>query len=132
MSPPGPWSGARTTPRSCPSRPQGGPEPMRYLVFTDIHGNLEALLAVLKFVMKKRIDHYLFLGDLVGYGASPNEVAQKLIALKPLSLVRGNHDKAVCGLDSIQTFNPIAASAIFWTKSRITKKNFDFLYKIKK
>lgn len=105
---------------------------MRYLVFTDIHGNLEALLAVLKFVMKKRIDHYLFLGDLVGYGASPNEVVQKLAAMKPLSLVRGNHDKAVCGLDSVQTFNPIAASAIYWTKSRITKKNFDFLYKIKK
>ena len=105
---------------------------MRYLVFTDIHGNLEALLAVLKAVLKKRIDHYLFLGDLVGYGASPNEVVQKLAALKPLSLVRGNHDKAVCGLDSVQTFNPIAASAIFWTKSRITKKNFDFLYRIKK
>lgn len=105
---------------------------MRYLVFTDIHGNLEALLAVLKFVIKKRIDHYLFLGDLVGYGASPNEVVQKLAALKPMSLVRGNHDKAVCGLDSVQTFNPIAASAIYWTKSRITKKNFDFLYKIKK
>jgi predicted phosphodiesterase len=105
---------------------------MRYLVFTDIHGNLEAFLAVLKFIMKKRIDHYLFLGDLVGYGASPNEVVQRLAALKPLSLVRGNHDKAVCGLDSVQTFNPIAASAIYWTKSRITKKNFDFLYKIKK
>jgi predicted phosphodiesterase len=105
---------------------------MRYLVFTDIHGNLEALLAVLKFIMKKRVDHYLFLGDLVGYGASPNEVVQKLAALKPLSLVRGNHDKAVCNLDSVQTFNPIAASAIYWTKSRITKKNFDYLYKIKK
>jgi predicted phosphodiesterase len=105
---------------------------MRYLVFTDIHGNLEALLAVLKVVVKKRIDHYLFLGDLVGYGASPNEVVQKLTALKPMSLVRGNHDKAVCGLDSVQTFNPIAASAIYWTKSRITKKNFDYLYKIKK
>jgi predicted phosphodiesterase len=105
---------------------------MRYLVFTDIHGNLEALHAMLKFVQKKRIDHYLFLGDLVGYGASPNEVVQKLQTLKPLSLVRGNHDKAVCGLDSIQTFNPIAASAIYWTKSRIARKNFDFLHKIRK
>lgn len=105
---------------------------MRYLVFTDIHGNMEAFHAVLKFVQKKKIDHYLFLGDLVGYGASPNEVVQKLLTLKPLSLVRGNHDKAVSGLDSVQTFNPIAASAIYWTKSRITKKNFDYLYKIKK
>ena len=89
---------------------------MRYLVFTDIHGNMEAFHAVLKFVQKKRIDHYLFLGDLVGYGASPNEVIQRLLTLKPLSLVRGNHDKAVSGLDSVQTFNPIAASAIYWTK----------------
>ena len=105
---------------------------MRYLVFTDIHGNMEAFHAVLKFVQKKRIDHYLFLGDLVGYGASPNEVVQKLLTLKPLSLVRGNHDKAVSGLDSVQTFNPIAASAIFWTKGHITKKNFDFLYRLKK
>jgi predicted phosphodiesterase len=105
---------------------------MRYLVFTDIHGNLEAFHAVLKLVQKKRIDHYLFLGDLVGYGASPNEVVQRLQTLKPLSLVRGNHDKAVCGLDSVQTFNPIAASAIYWTKSHILKKNFDYLHRLKK
>jgi len=105
---------------------------MRYLVFTDIHGNLEAFHAVLKLVQKKRIDHYLFLGDLVGYGASPNEVVQRLQTLKPLSLVRGNHDKAVCGLDSVQTFNPIAASAIYWTKSHILKKHFDYLHRLKK
>jgi len=53
---------------------------MRYLVFSDIHGNLEALLAVLNEVKKKRIDYYLFLGDLVGYGASPNEVLQQVQA----------------------------------------------------
>ncbi|HPU94084.1 MAG TPA: metallophosphoesterase family protein, partial [Candidatus Saccharicenans sp.] len=53
---------------------------MRYLVFSDIHGNLEALEAVLKDARKKRIDHYLFLGDLVGYGASPNEVIQQVQA----------------------------------------------------
>lgn len=104
---------------------------MRHLVFTDIHGNLEAFLAVLKFVQKKRIDHYIFLGDLVGYGASPNEVIQKIQTLKPLSIIRGNHDKAVSGLDSVQTFNPIAASAIFWTKKTITKKNLDFLTRLK-
>jgi predicted phosphodiesterase len=104
---------------------------MRYLIFTDIHGNLEALLAVLKSVQKKRVDHYIFLGDLVGYGASPNEVIQKILTLKPLSIIRGNHDKAVSGLDSIQTFNPIAASAIFWTKKTITRKNLDFLARLK-
>ncbi len=51
---------------------------MRYLIFTDIHGNLEAFLAFLKFAQKHKIDHYIFLGDLVGYGASPNEIIQKI------------------------------------------------------
>jgi len=105
---------------------------MHYLIFTDIHGNLEAFLAVLRFIQKRKIDHYVFLGDLVGYGASPNEIVQKVRAFKPLSIIRGNHDKAVCGLDSIQTFNPIAASAIHWSRENILKKNLDFLCSLKK
>lgn len=105
---------------------------MRYLIFADIHGNLEAFLAVLKFIQKKKIDYYIFLGDIVGYGASPNEIIQKIHSLKPISMIRGNHDKAVCGLDSIETFNFIAASAIYWTKKHILKKNSDFLLRLKK
>jgi predicted phosphodiesterase len=105
---------------------------MQYLVFTDIHGNLEAFLAVLRFIQKMKIDHYIFLGDIVGYGASPNEIIQKIQTLKPLSIIRGNHDKAVCGLDSIQTFNPIAASAIHWSREHILKKNMDFLCGLQK
>lgn len=104
---------------------------MRYLIFTDIHGNLEAFNALLKFIQKRKIDHYLFLGDLVGYGASPNEIIQKVRALKPLAKIRGNHDKAVCQLDTIQTFNPIASSAIHWTRQNILKKNMNFLCNLK-
>lgn len=105
---------------------------MRYLVFSDIHGNLEALEAVLKEARKKRIDYYLFLGDLVGYGASPNEVIQQVQALGHLSVVRGNHDKAVAGLDSIQTFNPIAAAGIEWTRKSLNKKYLHFLASLAK
>jgi predicted phosphodiesterase len=105
---------------------------MRYLIFTDTHGNLEALMALLKFVPKKRIDHYLFLGDLVGYGASPNDVIQRIHDLKPITLIRGNHDKAVCNLESIQTFNPIAASAILWTKKHLNKRSQLVLAHLKK
>jgi len=105
---------------------------MRYLIFTDIHGNLEAFLALLKFVQRRKIDQYLFLGDLVGYGASPNEIIQKVHALKPLFKIRGNHDKAVCQLDTIQTFNPIASSAIHWTRQNTLKKNVDYLCRLKK
>jgi predicted phosphodiesterase len=103
---------------------------MRYLIFTDIHGNMEAFLAFLKFAQKRKVDHYLFMGDLVGYGASPNEIIQRIRLLKPISMIRGNHDKAVCGLDTVQTFNPIAASAIHWTRDNITKKNMSFLCKL--
>jgi len=105
---------------------------MRYMIFTDIHGNYEACAAVLKAVHKKRIDSYIFLGDLVGYGASPNEVVQEVRSLKPLSILRGNHDKAVTGLDSVQTFNPIAAAAIFWTKKVLSKKNLDYLRQLER
>ena len=104
---------------------------MRYLIFSDIHGNLEAYLALCKFIQRRKIDHYIFLGDLVGYGASPNEIIQKVRAMKPMSINRGNHDKAVCSLDSVQTFNPIAASAIHWTKDNILKRNMDFLCRLK-
>jgi predicted phosphodiesterase len=104
---------------------------MRYLIFTDIHGNLESYLALHKFIQRRKIDHFIFLGDMAGYGASPNEIIQKVRALKPLSIIRGNHDKAVCGLDSVQTFNPIAASAIHWTADHIQKKNLDFLCRLK-
>jgi predicted phosphodiesterase len=105
---------------------------MRYLIFTDIHGNLEAFYALIKSIQKKKIDHYICLGDLVGYGASPNEVIQKVLTFKPMDIIRGNHDKAVCGLDSVQTFNPIAASAIHWTRTHITKKNMDYLARLPK
>ena len=104
---------------------------MRYLIFSDIHGNLEAYLTLCKFIQRRKIDHYIFLGDLVGYGASPNEIIQKIRAMKPLSIIRGNHDKAVCSLDSVQTFNPIAASAVHWTKDNILKRNMDFLCRLK-
>jgi len=104
---------------------------MRYFIFTDIHGNLEAFLKVIKFAKRHKFDYYLFLGDLVGYGASPNEIIQKMQFLKPMFMIRGNHDKAVCGLDTVQTFNPIAASAIQWTKGNIRKKNMNYLCKLK-
>jgi predicted phosphodiesterase len=101
---------------------------MRCLVFSDIHGNLEALSAVMRFAEKRRIDRYVCLGDLVGYGASPNEVIRYVKRLKPLSIIRGNHDKAVTTRESIDSFNPIAAAAIRWTRRTVTKTGQEFLH----
>lgn len=105
---------------------------MRYFIFADVHGNIEALEAVLDLAHQEKIDHYLFLGDLVGYGASPNEVINRVADLKPLTLVRGNHDKAVAGLESTDMFNPVAAMAIEWTKNHLRPESKEFLTNLKK
>jgi len=88
---------------------------MRYLVLTDIHANLEALEACPADARDRRCDQTLVLGDLVGYGADPNGVIDRVLALKPTAIVRGNHDKVACGLEQAEGFNAVAKSAARWT-----------------
>jgi diadenosine tetraphosphatase ApaH/serine/threonine PP2A family protein phosphatase len=88
---------------------------VRYLVLTDIHANLEALDACLADGRARGYDRVLVLGDLVGYGADPNAVVDRVQALDPAALVRGNHDKVACGLDQADGFNAVARSAARWT-----------------
>jgi len=105
---------------------------VKFLVFSDIHSNLEALGAVLSRVRKRKIDAYLFLGDIIGYGANPNEVIEVLGALSNLVSIRGNHDKVVMGIESLEFFNPVAAQAIQWTKQRLNNFSKKFLSSLKK
>jgi diadenosine tetraphosphatase ApaH/serine/threonine PP2A family protein phosphatase len=102
---------------------------MRALVFSDIHGNLQALEAVLAAV--GAVDQVWNLGDTVGYGANPNEVID---LIRPLALinVRGNHDRVCCGLTSSQGFNPVAAEAAEWTKNALTPENLEWLREMPK
>jgi diadenosine tetraphosphatase ApaH/serine/threonine PP2A family protein phosphatase len=100
---------------------------MRYLVLTDIHANLEALDACIADARARGYDETLVLGDLVGYGPDPNEVVERIIALKPLSMVRGNHDKVACGLEQAEGFNAVARSAAKWTLDILTQKNREWL-----
>lgn len=86
---------------------------MKYLILSDIHANLEALDAVL--AAAGRYDRALVLGDLVGYGANPDEVVERIRALPSATLIRGNHDKVATGLESVQSFNHLARYAIQWT-----------------
>jgi diadenosine tetraphosphatase ApaH/serine/threonine PP2A family protein phosphatase len=88
---------------------------MRYLVLTDIHANLEALDACLRDAKARGYQKTLILGDLVGYGADPNAVIDRIQALEPLAIVRGNHDKVACGLELADGFNAVARSAAHWT-----------------
>lgn len=97
---------------------------MRYLVLSDVHGNVDALDAVLARVRRKRFDAVLMLGDAVGYGAAPNQVVERLCSLAPPTWnVRGNHDKVASGIDSGADFNEVALAAARWTRRRMTPGN---------
>ena len=96
---------------------------MRTLILSDIHSNIEALNAVLDAAPKTTYDQLLVLGDLVGYGASPNEVVDRIYDLQPDVLIRGNHDKAASGLEPPHSFNRVAAEAATWTLSTLTITN---------
>ena len=86
---------------------------MRYLVISDIHANLEALEAVI--AAAPSCDHVLMLGDLVGYGADPDAVIDRVQLLGGVTWIRGNHDKVAAGLDTTNGFNHLAKQAIGWT-----------------
>ena len=100
---------------------------MRYLILSDIHSNLEALDAVLRASAAQRYDAVLVLGDLVGYGADPNAVVDRVRGLNPSSIVRGNHDKVAAGLDDAGDFNPMAKSAAHWTRESLTPETLAYL-----
>ena len=100
---------------------------MRYLIVSDIHSNKEALEAVLSSVRRKRWDKTIFLGDLVGYGANPNQAVDMLRSLRPLAAIRGNHDKVCSGIEDGELFNRIALEAAMWTRKKLTKSNLKWL-----
>jgi diadenosine tetraphosphatase ApaH/serine/threonine PP2A family protein phosphatase len=99
---------------------------MQYLIISDIHANLDALAAVLD-AAAGTWDSVLVLGDLVGYGADPNAVVDRIRALNPFAIIRGNHDKAACGLDDGSNFNYVARTAAAWTQGVLTQENLEYL-----
>jgi predicted phosphodiesterase len=100
---------------------------MRYLILSDIHSNKEAFSAVLSYVRRKHWDKAIFLGDLVGYGANPNQTVDLLRSLRPLVAIRGNHDKVCSGIEEGELFNRIALEAAMWTRRKLTRANLKWL-----
>lgn len=100
---------------------------MKYLVFSDIHSNLEAFDKFSGLKRARTVDRYLFLGDLVGYGPNPNEVIDRFRGLQGVSFVRGNHDKVISNLESSSLFNPAAAFSAEWSKLHISEENLHYL-----
>jgi predicted phosphodiesterase len=84
-------------------------------VLSDVHGNREALEAVLEVIDRGCVQALWFLGDLVGYNPDPDFCAEEILR-RAAYVVRGNHDKAVAGLLSTEWFNPVAKQAVQWTR----------------
>jgi diadenosine tetraphosphatase ApaH/serine/threonine PP2A family protein phosphatase len=94
---------------------------MKYLVISDVHANLEALEATL--AKAGPHDGVLVLGDLVGYGADPNAVIDRVRELPAATIIRGNHDKVGAGIENVEAFNHLAKHAITWTASALRPNN---------
>ncbi|MCK5058357.1 MAG: metallophosphoesterase family protein [Candidatus Aminicenantes bacterium] len=105
---------------------------MKYLIFSDIHSNLEAFEKLLSIKKATEVDKYLFLGDLVGYGANPNETIELFKTINKSHYIRGNHDKVIADLESSSLFNPVAAFSAEWSKIQTSKENQEFLKNIKR
>jgi diadenosine tetraphosphatase ApaH/serine/threonine PP2A family protein phosphatase len=98
---------------------------MRYLILSDLHANLDALEAVL--AVAPPPDCSLILGDIVGYGAEPNAVIERVRGLSPTVMIRGNHDKVASGVELPEAFNPAALQSAAWTYDTLTTVNRHWL-----
>jgi len=102
---------------------------MKYAILSDVHSNLEAFQAVLTDLAREKVDQTFFLGDIVGYGADPDQCIELLRGLTTF-VVAGNHDWAVVGLTDYSYFNPLAKTAIEWTARTVTAAHQEFLKKL--
>jgi predicted phosphodiesterase len=109
-----------------PHAPDSNGDPLKIAVLSDVHGNLPAFRAVIDHVDSREVDAVWFLGDLVGYGAHPDECVELAAARCDLCLA-GNHDLGVLGRIDIADFSPHAAAAARWTRERVGEDTLAFL-----
>ncbi len=99
---------------------------MRLAIFSDVHANIEALSAVLEAYKRENIDVHYCLGDVVGYGASPNECADAVRKLAKVTIL-GNHDAAVAGRMDYSYYYEAARQALDAHARQLTKENLEWL-----
>jgi len=99
---------------------------MRIAIISDIHGNYEALLSVKQDIQKAEVDKIICLGDFIGYGPQPEEVAQFLIE-NNIPCVLGNHDNAIINRDTLINFTEDAMISIEITRTLISEKTLQYI-----
>jgi predicted phosphodiesterase len=99
---------------------------VRLALVSDIHANVEALQATLADIATQSVDRIVCLGDIVGYNTNPTECIA-LLREHDAFCIAGNHDRAVCGRITTETFSPVAARAVAWTRERLGADHLAFL-----
>jgi diadenosine tetraphosphatase ApaH/serine/threonine PP2A family protein phosphatase len=99
---------------------------MRFAIFSDLHGNLEAITAVLEDAQAHECTHYVCLGDVVGYNANPHECVE-IVQQLDCPVVKGNHDEQASLSTSSRDFNELAEQAINWTRKHLTEADRQWL-----
>jgi predicted phosphodiesterase len=99
---------------------------MRLAIISDIHSNLEALQQALEAISEKNMDEIVCLGDIIGYGANPNECIE-LVREHATHVLLGNHDEAAVDLSKTEYFNPYARVAAEWTNQELSAEHSDFI-----
>src|SRR5947199_1392322 len=102
---------------------------MRFAIFSDVHGNLEALEAVLADARARKCTRFVCLGDVVGYNANPRECVERVRELD-CPVVKGNHDEAASRLSPPGDFNEIAERAIAWTREHLSDEHKEWLRRL--
>lgn len=100
---------------------------MKLAILSDIHGNLQALNAVLDVCKDRKVDKYVCLGDVVGYGADINACCDIIRELCDFTLL-GNHDAAVIGAMEESYYYKEAKDAIRWTRDELSEENLAWLF----
>ncbi|MBN1233425.1 MAG: metallophosphoesterase family protein [Candidatus Coatesbacteria bacterium] len=99
---------------------------MIFALISDIHANLHALEVVLDKLDSDKISQIYSLGDLIGYGAYPNECIE-IIKYRNIPTILGNHDSVGAKIEDIRFFNRFAKESIIWTQMTLLKENRKFL-----
>lgn len=103
---------------------------MKYAVFSDMHGNLEAYQSVLDAMKKEGPSKYFCVGDIVSYGADPSACIDMTKDLNP-AIVCGNHDRAAAGLTPLEYFTDYARAAVLWTRGVLMEEDREYLGSLK-
>ena len=102
----------------------------RIALFGDIHANLEALQAVLADAHEQGCNQYICLGDVVGYNADPAACLETVRAMG-CPVVKGNHDEDASGTHSLESMNPVAATALEWTRRQLNDEQRTWLRRLR-